>query len=570
MRACAAVLALVVGGAALHAQTNDEINAGLQFSFSPPGARSMALGYAFVGRADDATAAYANPAGLVWLTRPEVSIEGRSSTFTTRYPHRGSATGSPTFCTGSSWPLGADGCLDTLEGPRFRDWESSTAGASFVSYVHPFGARAAAGAEGAGIERARERWRLAIYRHELANFRTEIDGSEGAFIGGPGTARSGFGEYRSRLAGVIGELDLEIQNLGLSAAYRATENFWVGMGISYYDFDLDAVTRRFRSIYNTDLLQDFQGADVGTGNPALPGPIDFSAGNEVDRHVQRGRDGDVAAIVGVLWKSRSDSWSVGAVYRQAPRFDFDYSVRWQARARDEAACAVDLPPAGELGEPPICVPNPDIVDPGVEDALSGRARFHVPDYLGIGFFRQFVVGRRSRFVPNLRLSIEYDRVQYSNLEPESNILLNVLGNLEWCGEFGGFGDSPEPCLADRRRLEKFRIDDADEWHVGLEYEFGRRSVTFLRAGAWLDPDHQMRYEFDQDDLEPGLPATADGLEPPLDRFVPRFAAGEDEIHVTGGLGFLPAASRFQVDAAFDLSARADVFSVSVVYFIERN
>ena len=36
----------------------------LQLSFSDPGARSAGLGGAFVALADDATAAFANPAGL--------------------------------------------------------------------------------------------------------------------------------------------------------------------------------------------------------------------------------------------------------------------------------------------------------------------------------------------------------------------------------------------------------------------------------------------------------------------------------------------------------------------------
>ncbi len=43
-----------------------------------PGARSLALGGAFVAVADDATAAYANPAGLVQLVRPEISLELRT------------------------------------------------------------------------------------------------------------------------------------------------------------------------------------------------------------------------------------------------------------------------------------------------------------------------------------------------------------------------------------------------------------------------------------------------------------------------------------------------------------
>jgi long-subunit fatty acid transport protein len=42
-----------------------------------PGARSLGLGGAFVAVADDATAAYANPSGLVQLVRPEISLELR-------------------------------------------------------------------------------------------------------------------------------------------------------------------------------------------------------------------------------------------------------------------------------------------------------------------------------------------------------------------------------------------------------------------------------------------------------------------------------------------------------------
>ena len=44
----------------------------IQFDFLNPGARSLALGSAFVGLADDATAAWVNPAGLMELTRREI------------------------------------------------------------------------------------------------------------------------------------------------------------------------------------------------------------------------------------------------------------------------------------------------------------------------------------------------------------------------------------------------------------------------------------------------------------------------------------------------------------------
>src|SRR6267143_1076492 len=63
----------------LAAQNTDiESLSGLQFNFGNPGARSLGMGGAFLGLADDASAAEANPAGLTILRRPEVSVEGRN------------------------------------------------------------------------------------------------------------------------------------------------------------------------------------------------------------------------------------------------------------------------------------------------------------------------------------------------------------------------------------------------------------------------------------------------------------------------------------------------------------
>jgi long-subunit fatty acid transport protein len=58
--------------------TDIESLSGLQFNFGNPGARSLGMGGAFLGLADDASAAEANPAGLTILRKPEISIEGRN------------------------------------------------------------------------------------------------------------------------------------------------------------------------------------------------------------------------------------------------------------------------------------------------------------------------------------------------------------------------------------------------------------------------------------------------------------------------------------------------------------
>ncbi|HUJ12633.1 MAG TPA: hypothetical protein VL284_02500 [Thermoanaerobaculia bacterium] len=63
----------------LAAQNTDiESLAGLQFNFGNPGARSLGMGGAFLGLADDASAAEANPAGLTILRKKEFSIEARN------------------------------------------------------------------------------------------------------------------------------------------------------------------------------------------------------------------------------------------------------------------------------------------------------------------------------------------------------------------------------------------------------------------------------------------------------------------------------------------------------------
>ncbi len=74
-----AVLVLTLTSIGLFAQTDAVVFREFQFDFTTPGARANAMGRAFVGLADEATAAYSNPAGLSVLEKPEFSIEGRQN-----------------------------------------------------------------------------------------------------------------------------------------------------------------------------------------------------------------------------------------------------------------------------------------------------------------------------------------------------------------------------------------------------------------------------------------------------------------------------------------------------------
>ncbi len=94
------LLVLLVTASGAQAQDFDQDEGAgpstLELSFSNPGARSMGLGGAFAALADDATAAFANPAGLVQLTRSEISAEGRRWSYSTPFTAGGRITGEPT------------------------------------------------------------------------------------------------------------------------------------------------------------------------------------------------------------------------------------------------------------------------------------------------------------------------------------------------------------------------------------------------------------------------------------------------------------------------------------------
>ena len=122
------------------AQTSLQIP--LQFDFLNPGAKSLAVGGAFAGLADDATATFANPAGLTQLGASEVSVEFRGSWVTTQFLQAGRLSGTVTN-------IGDD----TIAGAVFGDSSGSHFGVGFAAgvYTHPS-----------------HRWVIAGYRHELA------------------------------------------------------------------------------------------------------------------------------------------------------------------------------------------------------------------------------------------------------------------------------------------------------------------------------------------------------------------------------------------------------------------
>ncbi|MEM7051507.1 MAG: outer membrane protein transport protein [Acidobacteriota bacterium] len=325
-RATLLILALLTSAPFAHAQSNDEIQTATQFDLFPPGARSLALGGAFVALADDATAAYSNPAGLTQLVEPEVAIEARHGTFRSQFAERGHVP--ETALTGIG--------IDVVDGLQRGEERNRAAGLAFASFTYP-----GTSPGNRPDNPAAKRWAVAIYGHQLTRFRSSLT-SQGLFVG-PRSAPF-------RTFPVRSSLDLDIAGIGAAGAYRLRDDFSVGFGLASYHLDLDSTTERFRRAEPTgDLLQDGL-----TGQ--FYGPADFSPENVFNRQLQRGSDDDLVFQAGFLWRLDS-RWSLGGAYRQGPSFDF--------RAEFVEG------PAGEA---------PGRVDPTV----GGQGTFRVPDVAALG------------------------------------------------------------------------------------------------------------------------------------------------------------------------------------------
>jgi long-subunit fatty acid transport protein len=261
----------------------------LEFSFSNPGARSMALGGAFVALADDATAAFANPAGLVQLVRPEISLELRRRKYSTPYTAGGRVQGPPTGYG-----------IDTVDGIRTEFSNETTSGVSFLSFVYPG-----------------TKWSLAVYRHQLADFvlRTELNGLFGDLPEG-GVRR--YLDQRSIT-------DLDIVGTGLSGAYQVSDKLSLGFGLSYFAGRVEYEG----AAYLVDSFPD----TFWESNSFLTNRLYATSSFVAD-------DSDWGFNIGFLWKA-AETWRFGGVYRQGPKLAYVLTNR--------AGPANELPEGSDLG-----------------------------------------------------------------------------------------------------------------------------------------------------------------------------------------------------------------------------
>ncbi len=316
-----AVLALIAGPAA-----GQEQPVTFEFSFSNPGARSMGLGGAFAALADDATAAFANPAGLVQLIEPELSGEVRSSSRQTEFVQGGRVSGEPSG-------LG----VDTVDGLRHGVSRNDRTGAPFSSLVYPA-----------------RRWSFALYRHTWADFdlSSRIDGLFGVEEGEDSRA----GDIRARTR-------VEVVNSGLAGAFEITERWSAGLGIVYYQAEMNSFAAEFA-------------ADEDAFYERGTFPAEFLD----TTYSHQAKDSGVSLHGGFLWRA-SPQWSVGGYFRQGPRMNL--------RVIETAGPAEGEAPEGTI-------------------ELDETSRLELPDVYGLGVAFRSKGGAWT-------VSTEWSRVGYSKI-----------------------------------------------------------------------------------------------------------------------------------------------------------
>lgn len=257
------------------AQVESALLSKISFNLTNPGGKSLAMGGAFTAIADDATAAVANPAGLGLLSSIEAGISGKRSDDV----------------------IGLVTARSTAVGSNF-----------LVPYPPVHGANSDISAQASGVEFAgvvlpvSRRFVAAVSYAE--NLRFEGDPGEDGYAyielrdnRSSGTTRRDFlYEFRE-----YGAVSLRNRLLGLSVAYRVTDRFRIGAGVTLNRMELD-------------LLGDAGGSHRIVNRNYSPTSIETKTVTMATRGLDQNTPGFVLGLHADL--VAGGKLTAGAVYRQ--------------------------------------------------------------------------------------------------------------------------------------------------------------------------------------------------------------------------------------------------------------
>ena len=322
MRKLALLLIALIAFPAAAQNVDIEALSGLQFNFGNPGARSLGMGGAFLGLADDASAAEANPAGLTILRKPEVSIEARN------YEEN------QIFTTSGTFP-------EVVRTP-FKHYSKRVV-ISFASVVYPI-----------------KKFTLGAYFHEPLNNEGAgfVFPSEDPFTGetvqlpnfflpaGGGdpiseeqceelrrSRNNPFACLEFRLDPFASALSVRQRTFGLAGAWQIHPKFSIGATARFQRFRESAFTFRF--------TQDFEPSTISVQATARERNGEVVV-EEVD---------DVTFAAGFKWQPH-EKFSVGGVYKKGPQFTaplFFYGAATGFEFQQIAETSFHIPDIAGLG-----------------------------------------------------------------------------------------------------------------------------------------------------------------------------------------------------------------------------
>ena len=294
------------------------------FNFGPPGARALSMGATFIAIADDATASEANPAGLTILSRPEVSVHVRDSSF-----------GVDVVDLNASAALNL---IDFFGSPSVGDsspivnFDESVTDVSFASFVKPFGG-----------------WAFSIYYQQSINF----EGQSDFFVQDTQFEDN----YTSRK-----EVETLLESFGASFAFKLGKMVSLGASARYSRLQIETFDQlRVDLFRDLEPIYDF----FGVSRDPL---IDFFSFQDVFDD----DDEDLTFNIGLL-VNPSGKFSFGLVYKNGGEFEI-------GGQSEEIDCINDPFIFGLT-----CDPQTQQGSFFFRGVVPTRAVFEIPDFFGIGF-----------------------------------------------------------------------------------------------------------------------------------------------------------------------------------------
>ncbi len=418
------------------------------FDYDVTGVRSNSLGGAFIGVADDATAATINPAGLTILTHIETSVR-----ILIRRTESKELTGNR-----KKWN-------------EKKDYPHLESDLSYANITVPFKKFTFAGY-----------WEVKSHNINRYEYEQVITPEFNAPI-----SLQQMLQFDGTCPGRKVYTDLQVMNFGLAGAYPFP-TFRLSLGLSFQITKLDFSLSE----------KQYVDASLLTGEFDLKGNI---AENTYSIRTIDENDWDVSYTLGLLFKPCS-KFSIGIVYNKYPKLQVD----------------------SEIFYPTFFIGNSTFLSARDEDE---KIILKFPDSYGIGFYY--------RLTDWLRISSDIKRIEYSDILPDS--LASIIQVHDESGEYV----RPNNCPG-------LKIDDATEFHVGVEYLLPLKNIKFaIRGGFYTDPFH--------------LPyAVCDN--PTLKVLFPR---EKDLVHFTAGFGI--GIKDITIDAAAKVSTHLieceSIFSLGI-------